>query len=498
MKNLKLTRVFTFGALAIVFAGCFNPVTMDPPMQGTPVPSSFTVDVLVGKDNVSRSVAGPDAARIKTEGIRNTVQLIIVDKETGRIAAFDEVRRQKDSEQDAMLIVNSLMLNKTYYFLLLMGHWERDYAREAKDKDGKYDYIEANPPTLLATGVQEETINGYGTVVKVTMWPIVVDTEFTAPSQTAAPEIADGKPGPASLLPIDWGVTWTVKQGSSGNDGLADLIQAQKVIAANGGGNTLKVKNKHTIVRGTDLTGAVLLTPAAETGNVITLGSIGCYTSGITRIGTSGSAAFKLEYVPFNLTDPANWAAIHDEGKSAFDLSGGGPVWIIRNGVTDEDQNGNTDFTGKRPWDGTVNGNGAVRFEIRAGIPAPNTLVIRDGVFKGPPNSTTPVIAFTTAAYEGTAEVYYALVNAGGSPPAYSAYTHSIPGSPLVAGNYQKQITLETANSDYDVYVVLFKDGKVSAPVKINTKKSGEAVEWNWGGETGGQKVGWNWAGETK
>ncbi|MDR0760800.1 MAG: hypothetical protein LBF74_11960 [Treponema sp.] len=497
MKNLKLTRVFTSGALAIVLAGCFNPITVDPPKQRTPVPASFTVDVLVGEDSGARSVAGPDAARIKAEGIRNTVQLIIVDKETGRIAAFDEVRRQKDSEQDAMLIVNSLVLNKTYYFLLLMGHWERDYAREAEDKDGKYDYKEANPPTLLAAGLQEETINGYGTV-KVTMWPIVVDTEFTASSQTAAPKIADGKPGPASLLPIDWGVTWTVKQGGSGNDGLVDLIQAQKVIAANGGGNTLKVKNKHTIVQGTDRTGSVLITPAAETGNVITLGSIGSYTSGITRIGTSGSVAFKLEYVPFNLTDPANWAAIRDEDKSAFDLSAGGPVWIIRNGVNDEDQNGNTDFNGKRPWDGTVNGNGAVRFEITAGIPAHNTLVIKDGVFKGPSNSSTPVIAFTTAEYDGTAEVYYAVVNAGSPPPAYSAYTHSIPGSPLVVGDYQKQITLDTANSDYDVYVVLFKDGKVSVPVKINTKTGGGDVDWKWGEETGGGNVDWKWGGETK
>jgi hypothetical protein len=63
---------FAAGILAVLLAGCFNPITVFPPEAEetgweTPKLESFTVDVLVGKDAGSRdrSVAGPDTARIK-------------------------------------------------------------------------------------------------------------------------------------------------------------------------------------------------------------------------------------------------------------------------------------------------------------------------------------------------------------------------------------------------------------------------------------------------
>jgi formylglycine-generating enzyme required for sulfatase activity len=46
-----------------------------------------------------------------------------------------------------------------------------------------------------------------------------------------------------------------------------------------------------------------------------------------------------------------------------------------------------------------------------------------------------------------------------------------------------KQITLPDELVNYDVYVILFQDGKVSAPVKINTKKGGIDVDNEWGGK---------------
>jgi hypothetical protein len=42
---------------------------------------------------------------------------------------------------------------------------------------------------------------------------------------------------------------------------------------------------------------------------------------------------------------------------------------------------------------------------------------------------------------------------------------------------------VESASSVYDVYVVLFKDGKVSGPIKINTKEGEVYGDWIWGDE---------------
>jgi hypothetical protein len=60
-------------------------------------------------------------------------------------------------------------------------------------------------------------------------------------------------------------------------------------------------------------------------GNIISR-STGAYTSGFRRIGTEGSANFKLEYAPFN-----------PSGSNA-------PVRIIRTGVNDDAQNDAADF----------------------------------------------------------------------------------------------------------------------------------------------------------
>jgi hypothetical protein len=47
-----------------------------------------------------------------------------------------------------------------------------------------------------------------------------------------------------------------------------------------------------------------------------------------------------------------------------------------------------------------------------------------------------------------------------------------------LAATHYKQVTIDTASGDYDVYVLLTKGGKVSAPIKINT---------NGGTEVGGE-----------
>jgi hypothetical protein len=473
----KLLGLFSAGFLAVLLAGCFNPVEAIPPNQDDLTIEPFTLDVLIGKDaEDGRSIAGPDAARIKGTGIRNIIQLIVADKE-GKIVAFDEVRRERDDEEAALLRIDSIAFGQTYHFLLLMGHWERDYDAEKNAEDGKYQYT-ADPPTLLAAGLKEQEIKGSGKVT-VTMWPIEVDTVFTAGGGlNLAPEITDRKPGKVTLHPADWSVTWTIKRGSSGN-GLTDLVKAQKIRTADAG-ETLLLRESSTMVRDED-EDEEWEDPADLSGNVITR-SIGTYTSGFGNIGKEGSVNFKLEYVPFNLTNGAVWTPYDDD--SDFDLDGKPPVWIIRNGVNDKAQDGETDFNiAKNPGMEAANWNGAAAFVVAADSPAQGELVIKDGVFVGPWTAKTPYISFTAEGYEGTAEAYYAVVPGGTVPaPAYSAYTGNL-GVFGEGEDHLAEVTLSAAKGDFDVYVVLFKDGKVSTPIKINTGAGGEDVDWIWGDE---------------
>jgi hypothetical protein len=198
------------------------------------------------------------------------------------------------------------------------------------------------------------------------MWPIVVDTKFSttdrdvpAGSRNKEPEVKDGKPETVELHAGNWDVTWTIIRGNADN-GLADLIQAQRMFSE--AGDTLLLRSKKTFLRGAGLSDSEK-TYEAETGNVITLG-LGKYGVGEARKGKTGSVTFNLEYVPFNIrgSEKGNpWRTFNK--KSAFDLSGANePVWIIRNGINDLVQNSATNF--KTLGDGTSNGNGATAFKI--------------------------------------------------------------------------------------------------------------------------------------
>jgi hypothetical protein len=150
MKNTKLIGFFATGILAFLLAGCFNPITAIPPRQNDPNIDIFTVDVMIGKNREdARSVAGPGPDRIKGD-IRNIIQLIVVDN-SGNIAAFDEVRREKNSDTEAALRIESLPFGQTYHFLLLMGHRDRDYAAEAGAQDNEYRYT-SNPTPFWRRG----------------------------------------------------------------------------------------------------------------------------------------------------------------------------------------------------------------------------------------------------------------------------------------------------------------------------------------------------------
>ncbi|MDR2740675.1 MAG: hypothetical protein LBB98_00750 [Treponema sp.] len=463
MKKAKQISFFTLGFLAVLLTGCFNSLPVVLPNQNDPNINPFTVDIQVGKDTGdARSAAGPDAARIKGD-LRNIVQLIVVDKD-GNIVAFDEVRRKNEDPAPARLTIDSIDFGQTYAFLLLMGYWKHD---------GNYNYDEGEPPTLLAAGLKEQLVTGNGKIT-VTMWPMVVDTTFVSEKQTVEPVVNAGQPKAATLHPVDWNVKWTIRRGLTGN-GLTDLVLAQKKIPNSATEDALLFNSKPQILvrAGTDEKWINVGSSNALTENVIT-GSIGTYTSGFQRIGTKGSVNFKLEYIPFHLTGGESnpWAAF--DKKSAFDLKKGGPVWIIRNGVNDESQNDNTNFNSFHniaapPAAGTPNpnGNGAVRYGIAVRTPADGSqLKVQNGAFVGPWSSTTPEITFTTSGYTGDADVYYAVVETGKNPPDYSGYTLQKPVGP---GKQKETITVPKAHDNYDVYVIIYKDGEVSNPVIIST-----------------------------
>ncbi|MDR0689444.1 MAG: SUMF1/EgtB/PvdO family nonheme iron enzyme [Spirochaetaceae bacterium] len=484
MKISNLARFFALGFLAaLLLAGCSNPITGlspasgEPPaeLRADPLAEPFTVDIRIGTGSSARTVAGPSSDRIKA-GLRNFIQLIVVDDQ-GNLAALVEDRRENAGDADWTLAIESLDFRKTYSFLLLMGYWKHN---------GNYVYDDTEKPTLLAAGYKEQIVEQGGTIT-MEMWPVVVDTEFTtansgvpAGSRTTAPVVTNGKPGAVSLLPVDWGVTWTVKRGGTSGNGFENLIKAQQAVDEDAGEDLL-VKSKQTILKAGSRQTAPVTTNTA-TGNGITA-ALGSYTSGITNIGVRGSVQFKLEYVPFNLTDGRVWAGYN--GESKFNLDGKTPpVWIIRNGVNDEAQDSATDFTNfGKEGNAAANGNGAVAFVVAADEgdpqnPKAGDLVIKDAAFVGPSNLTTAAIKFTTEGYAGQAAAYYAVVAGGTAAPEYSAYTTGL-GSFAAGTDHQGTVTLGTANGNYDVYVVLFKDGKVSAPVKLNTAGRATGVQLN-------------------
>jgi hypothetical protein len=468
MKSFNLFRLLGLSLIAFLLSGCFNPITVVPPKSGNPFTDPFTVDIVIGQDGSARSVAGAGTDHIKG-GLRNFAQLIVIDSQ-GNIAAFDETRRASAAQPEGVLAVDSINFGQTYHFLLLMGHWEHD---------GNYGYYDTEadfrPPTLLAAGMKDQLVTGSGKVT-IAMWPLVTDTVFTTensdvpPAQrTAEPVISGGKPGTASLLPVEWGITWTVKRGPGGN-GFTDLVRAQKMIAANGQGDDLLLKSGKGILRGEGFTGDAEKSISVNE-NRVTLG-IHDYTAGIRRIGKGGSANFALEYIPFNLTSGKGnpWAAY--DGESVFDLSGTKtPVWIIRNGLNGKEQDGGTDFGKAGTAEG--NGNGAVRFVTAAGSAGDGELLIKDEKFLRLAGSSAE-IKFKTEGYSGDADTYYAVVPGGAAAPEYSRYTGSFGG--LAPATYERAVTLPSPgdanyreDNNYDIYVILMKGGKVGSPVKINT-----------------------------
>jgi hypothetical protein len=479
MKTVKPVVLFVFGILAaLLVLGCSQPTASSPGEAAantgtyTNPDGSFTVTFTLRQDGTSRSVAGLGVDRISVTGdeIRNFVQLVAVDEYSKEIAGFAEARKKNSGDNLFSLSLEKLVRGKSYAFLILMGYWERTGTAA----DGTYLYNENKSPTLLCAGLTPgQGLNDSGdTKVKITVFPLVVDTKFErTDGLIIEPKIVSGKPEPAYITPGEWKTTWTVQRANSGTNGFANaLVSAQKII------NSSWVDELKIINRKFFSSGNMTWDPAVvSTGNsfdysIGTMGNIG-----------RGAVTFNLAYVPFNLP-AAKWTGI----TSGFFNMSNGPEWIIRNGVNENSQDAYTDFDnfGKNT---NVNGNGAVRFEV--GLPPlppvppvppfpPTTLTVDDGAFVGNPHITSPKIEFTTGGYPSgeKAEVWYAVVPTGDPAPRNTDY---IWVDSVVPGIQKETISVPSnlASGDYDVYVIIYKDGEVSAPEIIRSNEANGNVD---------------------
>jgi hypothetical protein len=386
--NIK-TWMMVLAAAAVMAAvsGCQDPVSgsnrpeadgapkdgkpKDSPVAGVPAADDFTVSLVVGSGGPSaggspllssRSVAGPDAGGIQYGSILNTVQVIAVKADTGKVTNFHQFLRPNDANNGATFTLKDLLHGSRYHFLVLMGHRERDYATEAPG--GDYAYTD-DPPTLLAAGLlaDREIREEAGEIINITMKPLVVDTVFKQAGTVVEAALPAAQSGGARLSSLaDTSLVWTLTRG------FEELLAAQDKVAeaAEGIGigwgvpyqdqDVLTGSVKKTLLRIDG--GAVQKAGAALSGaddNQIVL------NLGAPAEGTAGSANFTIDYAPFGVSNMDAFTAIDPDALR----------WIIRNGVNDEPQNAGTVFpspsaAANSPWTGTTadkpNGNGAVVF----------------------------------------------------------------------------------------------------------------------------------------
>ncbi|MFP3090502.1 hypothetical protein LQZ21_09270 [Treponema sp. TIM-1] len=528
MKITKPAVLVIFGILAtLLITGCSNPSFPSGGGAGDIGPGTysgpgidldrpFTVTFTLGQSETARSVAGPDANRIYmtgADGIRNFVQLVVVDEQSKEIKGFAEDRKTSGENNEFTLTLDNLVRGKEYAFLLLMGYWER-----GPNNGNNYTYTETKP-TLLCAGLAEKTVNITGdTEVTITMYPITVDTKFignNGGSLTVEPKIVDGDPDAAYLVPGSWHVKWTVQRAVAGTDGFERaLIPAQEIVGITTG--DLKIKEKRIILSG--LAGSEVTLNNGSTAETFSFSILDYFDSisspkvdlnDLEFLATNPAAKagwainFNLEYVPFGLAD-ADWS---DLTSTYFDLSTGGPVWIIRNGLNDDRQDKQTNFS--QFGNPGYNGNGAVEFGVwppqQPGEPLPpdqphptNNLWVDDGKFAESSNlssKTEPTIEFTAGGWnDGYADIWYAVVQvkadgSPGDPPEQRDYiwriSYEAPGPDGETHGRDIKVPAGYWETGYDVYVIVSKDGEVSAPEVIKHRRTGDAtVDWEWGTET--------------
>jgi hypothetical protein len=278
---------------------------------------------------------------------------------------------------------NGFVFDETYQFFLVQG-----------GKAG------VEPPTLLAAGLSGAiTIPSHAvTEIEITMHCIDVKPSFISDdSKTASVE--------NDVFQLAPGKTWQAAWKINGLEGL----------------DKFKIFNSAAISgSNAEVPGKAGLSQFQFNGTTVTA----------NIAGLQGAAYFNLPYTP-----------LADKSWSGFN-NGTAPVWIIRNGLNDKPQDGNTDFQALAGGDTAKNGNGAVRFTVvdqRLWITKPlKTLV----------NGTEAKVEFTLSR---GGEMYYTVVDKN-SPAAPSDYT-TLAGTFTTAGTYE--ITLPMTNTQDVVWLIL-------------------------------------------
>jgi hypothetical protein len=312
--------VFVAGFLSVLLAGCFNPITptdSSPPQRQEEEdgPASFTVDILFGEAAAeARFLAGPAADQLG--GLYNFMELVVLDGSDKVVSG-----QAGNIEGTSMtLSVANLSVKTSCHVRLLWGGLVADGSR---------------PLTLLAAGLQSQEVKLSGEKVTITMWPIEVETEFVLPAASIALEKKD-EFTPAALPGAGaWTVRWTLG-GRAGKAAAALLAARKKVSTAATAAAAFDQADLTVTLKG------AAVEDAAAAGNAVTA------PLGDLAVGDNGSVFFNLKYRAFNLSD-------NNSLKE----------WTIRNGVNDNAQDANTDFSSPAAWaSGGKNGNGAVNFAV--------------------------------------------------------------------------------------------------------------------------------------
>ena len=120
MKGCQVLFVSASVVLAVLLSACLNPVDFTPsvsipatiqdeanslPANGLSDTGSFTVTIPVGPESgggaAGRAAAGLGTDAIRYGGVMNTLLLVVLDTETGEVAASYEANRSDDSDSSA-------------------------------------------------------------------------------------------------------------------------------------------------------------------------------------------------------------------------------------------------------------------------------------------------------------------------------------------------------------------------------------------------------------
>jgi hypothetical protein len=428
---------------------------------------------------------------------------VVVNTETGEIAAFDEQRKAGSSSVDALLTIDDINYGDEYGFLILLGYWPRNFSSENPSGNTVtyvYDDSALVKPVLLAAGYTSQVVTGNGTVM-IDVWPLIIDTSLVQGNVTIQPSIGEASYIYQGAMPSQ--VIWKIGKKADGSENGLEALIKSSVPADTGANGPLPVSAKKHYV---DLTSSDYTTPTSTT-NVFNHALP--VKNAMADIGTTYGVNFEIEYVPFNKTTGADWTNYNS--KSKFTLGANPPVWIIRNGLYNEKQTGATNFSlfGKPnvTYDYKYfNANGGILVEVKETkgytdvspvdeIPDGSNDTDDDGYPENPGTNTGYVlyngsymgnnkVKFSTSGYTGLAEVYYYITEPNlynkTSRPPYNLFTTKFTSNYGPGQNHEGTVN-SPINGSADIWLVFIKDGQVSNRIAVKTGGGGLTVGWQWG-----------------